>query len=165
MKTKIMLVLSVFACLLVLQSTTAICAESSGAPELVGLLTNQLGITESQASGGAGALFQMAKGSLPESDYLKVAEAIPGIDTLIQSAPAVSSSNKGVSGQIDGFAKGLGSITRTADNVNKMAMVTDQFSKLGLDPGMVSQFIPIILNYANSKGGETVMNLLKSVWQ
>jgi hypothetical protein len=166
MKTKKIFVLSaLLSCLILFQFTENIHAGSSGAMDIVGLLTGQLGVTEGQATGGAGALFKMAKDSLPESDYGKVSESLPGIDTLIQSAPKVSDSTAGISGKMGGVTEGLGSLTKPAESVNKLAAVTDQFSQLGLDQSMVSQFIPIILNYANTKGGETVMNLLKGVWQ
>jgi hypothetical protein len=42
-----------------------------------------------------------------------------------------------------------------------MASLTDRFSTLGLDNKMVNEYITVILDYANSEGGETVMNLLK----
>jgi len=166
MKSKKILVLGVLlSCLIVFQFTENSCAESSGAMELVGLLTDQLGVTENQATGGAGALFKTAKDNLSESDYGKVAEALPGIGTLIQSAPKVSDSTAGLSKKMGGVTEGLGSLTKAAEGVNKLTAVTNQFSQLGLDQDMVSQFIPIILNYANTKGGETVMNLLKGAWK
>jgi hypothetical protein len=166
MKTQKIFILGILlSCLLFFKFTGNIYAGSSGAMDLVGLLTGQLGVTESQATGGAGALFKMAKGSLSESDYGKVSESLPDIDTLIQSAPKVSDSTAGISGKIGGVTEGLGSLTKPVERVNKLAAVTDQFSQLGMDQSMVSQFIPIILNYANTKGGETVMNLLKGVWQ
>jgi len=47
------------AVVIVLVSTGAGRAQTSG---LVGMLTSQLGVTEQQASGGAGSLFNFAKG-------------------------------------------------------------------------------------------------------
>ena len=143
----------------------ALSAESSGAMKLVGILTDQLDVTENQAAGGAGALFQTAKERLPESDFARVSSAIPGLSQLIGAAPAVSKGAGGFSDKIGGAGKGLEGLAKTAKNLDRLAGVQNQFSQLGLDPGMVSQFIPLILNFANSAGGETVMNLLKGVWQ
>ena len=140
-------------------------AAGGGAMELVGLLTSQMGVTETQATGGAGALFQAAKNRLSEKDYAQVSEAIPGIGSLTQAAPMVSESPGGISKKVSGVTKGLGSLTKTAESVNQMAAVKDQFSQLGLDTDMVSRFVPVILDYAKSQGGQTVMNLLKGVWQ
>ena len=36
------------------------------------------------------------------------------------------------------------------------------FSQLGLSPETMNQFVPVILDYVESKGGETVKNLLAS---
>ncbi len=165
MKKKISVLGLLLSFLFIFQFSGPVYAESSGIMELVGLLSNQLKVTDDQATGGAGALFKMAKDNLPETDYSKVAEALPGIGSLIQSAPKISESAAGFSEKLGGAAEGMGALSKAAENVNKLAAVSDQFSQLGLDKGMVSQFIPVILNYANSKGGETIMNLLKSVWQ
>ena len=181
MKTKKRPVLiAVFSCLLMLFSAgivwaeisetlttleTLAPAETSGTMDLVKMLTSQLGVTEPQATGGAGALFGMAKEALSENDYGQVAGAIPGIGDLINAAPAVSESTSDVSDKIGGFAGGLGSVTKAVDSANKFAAVNDQFKQLGLDAGMVSQFVPVLLSFADSAGGESVMNILKSVWQ
>ncbi len=143
----------------------ALSADSPGAMELVGILTDKLDVTEDQAAGGAGALFQSAKESLPENDYARVSSAIPGLSRLIEAAPAVSEAAGGFSDKIGGGGKGLEGLAKTAQNLDRLAGVQNQFSQLGLDPGMVSRFIPLILDFANSAGGETVMNLLKGVWQ
>ena len=47
---------------------------------LVDLLSSQLGITKDQASGGAGAIFQLAKQNLTVEDFSSIAKAVPGID-------------------------------------------------------------------------------------
>ena len=68
-------------------------------PELIGQLTKTLNITPAQASGGAGALFGLAKGRLSAADFSKVAANVPGMESLIKSAPASKSSAvKGLSG-------------------------------------------------------------------
>lgn len=56
-------------------------------PELVGQLTKQLNIKPEQAIGGAGALFGVAKTKLKPEDFLKVSNAVPGIDGLLKAAP------------------------------------------------------------------------------
>jgi hypothetical protein len=165
MKKKITVWGLLFTFLLISQFTQNIYGESSGIMDLVGLLSNQLKVTEDQATGGAGSLFKVAKETMSETDYGKVAEALPGIGSLIESAPKISESAAGLSEKLGGAVQGISALSKAEENVNKLAAVSDQFSQLGLDKGMVSQFIPIILNYANSKGGETIMNLLKGVWQ
>jgi hypothetical protein len=42
-----------------------------------------------------------------------------------------------------------------------MATLGEAFSKLGMASDMVSQFIPIILDYVKQGGGDAVMGLLQ----
>jgi hypothetical protein len=41
--------------------------------------------------------------------------------------------------------------------------VGESFSKLGMQPDMVNQFVPTILQYVESKGGATTKNILAAV--
>jgi hypothetical protein len=140
-------------------------ATPAGAMALVNLLTDRLDVTEKQASGGAGSLFNMARGLLSETDYGQVAEAVPGIGDLIKAAPDVSQASSRASDKISELTQGLGAVTDAVDNAKKYAVVYEQFKKLGLDTDMVSKFIPVILSFVESSGGETVMKILKSVWE
>lgn len=119
----------------------------AASPELVGQLTKALSITPVQASGGAGALFGLAKSRLGAADFGKVAESVPGIDGLMKSAPA-SSATKNVPGLASlGGLGGLGS-------------VAGSFQKLGLSPAMAAKFVPILTKFVESKGGSEVASLL-----
>jgi hypothetical protein len=125
---------------------------SSASPELVGQLTKALSITPSQASGGAGALFGLAKSRLSPADFSKVAASVPGIDKLIKSAPAVpkSSASSGLSGLANSVPGGLGGLVSLAG----------PFRKLGLSPDMAAKFVPVITKFVESKGGSGVAELL-----
>jgi hypothetical protein len=124
----------------------------TGNPELVGQLTKALSITPAQASGGAGALFGLAKSKLSPADFSQVAASVPGIDKLIKSAPAASKNSAlgGLSGLGNSVPGGLGSL----------AAVTGPFKKLGLSPDMAAKFVPILTQFVQSKGGEGVAGLL-----
>src|SRR6185503_2259319 len=90
MTTRIRIVL-ITACLV------ACCAAASGqtptppaknpSPELVGQLTKELSITPEQATGGAGALFGLAKTRLKPDQFSQVAKVVPGMDGLLKAAP------------------------------------------------------------------------------
>jgi hypothetical protein len=118
-------------------------AEDSG---LVGLLTSKLGVTGEQATGGAGAIFKMAKEKLNADDFGKIAAVVPGVDKLVKAAPATEEK------------KGWGSAIGKFSEISSLA---GSFSKLGLSADMVGKFTGIILPFVQSKGGDTVMNLLK----
>lgn len=122
--------------------------------ELVEQLVKNLGVSEDAAKGGSGLLFNMAKEKLGSGDFSKVASALPGIDDLMKSAPE----SGGMLGGIGKLASGLGG---GAGQLGSLASLAGGFSKLGMDSGMIAQFIPIILSFAQSKGGGVVKGLLE----
>jgi hypothetical protein len=133
------------------QSSAANLAKTAS-PELIGQLTKALSITPAQASGGAGALFGLAKSRLSAADFSKVAASVPGIDSLIKSAPAPSknSAPSGLSGLANSLPGALGSLTSVAG----------PFKKLGLPPEMAAKFVPMLTQFVESKGGAGVAGLL-----
>ena len=120
--------------------------------ELLQQLTQNLGVNEEQAKGGAGLLFKLVKDKLEGNDFAKVSEALPGIDSLMKSAPGG-----------DGLGAAIGSLTSVLGGGGKLAGLANLaggFSKLNMDSGMIGKFLPIILSFAQSKGGDLVKNLL-----
>ena len=133
----------------------ALTVENSANPDLVGSLVSKLGVTPKQAEGGAGALLGLAKGKLKADDFAKVATAIPGTDKLIASAPVADAPKGGgalgaAAGAVGGKAAGL-------------AGLAPVFSKLGLKSDMVAKYAPVVVDYAQKKGGDTVGKLLGGV--
>ena len=133
------------------QSTAADIAKSAS-PELVGQLTKALSITPAQASGGAGTLFGLAKSRLSSADFSKVANSVPGIESLIKSAPAASKNSvlNGIPGAGNSMSGALGS----------MAAAAGPFKKLGLSPEMAAKFVPVLTKFVEAKGGSGVAALL-----
>jgi hypothetical protein len=124
-------------------------------PELIGDLTKTLSITPAQASGGAGALFGLAKSRLNAGDFSKLAAVVPGMDSLIKSAPAVPKNSA---------AGGLSSLGGSLPGaLGGLASMAGPFKKLGLPPDMVAKFVPVLTQYVESKGGSTVAGLLGGV--
>ncbi len=142
-------------CLLVFILLAGLPAVNAQGLDLVGLLSSQLGISTNQASGGAGAIFQLAKQNMTAQDFESVTSAVPGMNQMLNAAPEAgggAGSLGRISSMLSGSSKKLGGITGLAGS----------FEKLGLDSGMVNAFIPIILDYVKGRGGETVANLLKA---
>jgi hypothetical protein len=126
--------------------------------DLVSMLTQNLGVNESQAKGGAGLIFNLAKKKLPASDFSKVASAVPGIQGLVGAAPAAAGG-----GVLGGLGKMVGGLGGAAGGLDSLASLAGGFTKLGLGSGMVAKFIPIILQFVQSKGGDGVKALLEKV--
>ncbi|NEO99864.1 MAG: DUF2780 domain-containing protein [Symploca sp. SIO2E9] len=124
--------------------------------ELIQLLTQNLGVQESQAMGGAGLIFQLAKEKLGEDTFSTVAQYVPGIGDMLQEAPQAG----GMLGALGGLASAMGG---EAAGIGNLVSLAGGFSQLGLDGGMVGQFVPIILSYLQNQGGDEVTSLLENI--
>ena len=121
--------------------------------DLLGLLTDQLGISDEQAAGGAGMILKMAKDALG-GDFSQITDAIPELSGLVDQAPE----SNGLMGAIGGLASSFG-----GGDIGSLLSLGSGFSKLGLDADMIPKFIPIILDFVNGNGGSGIMNLLSKV--
>ena len=147
MKTQRLRISFVSALLLLLSGCSMIPGmgnNSSGAGALIGMLTSQLGVSNEQALGGTAALFGLAKQSLSAGDFSSVTKSLPGIGSLLGMASMSGGSSDASSG-------------------GGLASVAEQFSSLGLGPDMPEKFVPVVLDYAKSAGGDNTMNLLQGV--
>jgi hypothetical protein len=143
---------AIAALVIVLLSTGTGKAQTS---DLVGMLTSQLGVSEQQASGGAGSLLNFAKGQMGAGDFDVVSSTLPEVTSLVGAAPEASSGALGsASSLLGGSSSGLGDV----------AGVTSAFSDLGMSPTMVNEFVPVILEYTQSAGSEQAMQLLKGAF-
>ncbi|MEM7224239.1 MAG: DUF2780 domain-containing protein [Pseudomonadota bacterium] len=123
--------------------------------DLIGLLTSQLGVTETQAAGGAGSLFGAAKEQMSPGDFKTVEEGLPGVDGLIDQAPEPSESSSLLS-------SGSSLLGGSGSEAASMGTVVSSFESLGMSPEMVQQFVPIVTKYAGDVGGPEVAQLLKA---
>jgi hypothetical protein len=135
-------------------------ADSSG---LISLLTSRLGVTNAQAEGGSGALLGHAKQKLSADDFSKVTDAMPETESLIEAAPKAEKAG-GLAEKLGGASSLLGGGEKTS-SLAGMAGLANSFSSLGLSSDMVGKFVPIILEYAKSKGGDSVSSILKGALQ
>jgi len=127
-------------------------------PGLVNTLVQQLGITPEQATGGAGSIFSMVKQGMNSTDFAKVSNAVPGMDQLLAAAPGQAAPSSGMTGLMGLAASALG---RSGGSLGNLASLAGSFQSLGLNSGMISQFIPVILQAVQSQGGSTTMGMLQ----
>ncbi|SNX49947.1 hypothetical protein VTH8203_03595 [Vibrio thalassae] len=93
-----------------------------------------------QATTGAGALLSFAQTQLSSRQKSELNSLIPGLSTLTGS--------------------GL------LSSVENMESVKNAFASVGLDPALISQFAPVILNYLGTQGASSgLMSSLSSLWQ
>ena len=129
--------------------------------ELIEQLVGNLGIQEEQAKGGAGLLFQLAKDKLGEGEFAQVADCVPGMSSLLQAAPASSSGGGGMMSALGGLASSA--LGGQASGIGDLLTLAGSFSKLDLSSDMIGKFVPIILSYVQSQGGDGVKGLLEQV--
>jgi Protein of unknown function VcgC/VcgE (DUF2780) len=132
-----------------LAQTSATPATTSGSG-LVSQLSKGLSITRPQASGGAGALFALAKTRLSPDEFSKVSSAVPNMSSLLKAAPAPSENS------------GLSSLeSALPGNMGRTAEAAEAFHKLGLSPEMAGKFLPIMSKYVEARGGSSTAALLE----
>lgn len=118
---------------------------SGEAQQLLGQLEGQLDITETQAAGGTGALLQLAKNNLGSSAISALTNKAPGVSSLL--------------GADNSLTGGL------LSNISSMDGVQSAFSALGMDSGMIQQFVPIIMGFLGDQGvGSSLLGNLQSLW-
>ncbi|MCG7981347.1 MAG: DUF2780 domain-containing protein [Candidatus Thiodiazotropha lotti] len=126
--------------------------------ELVQQLVSGAGVSQEQAEGGAGLLFGLVKDQLSSGDFSQVTNAVPGIESLIDAAPSEDSG--GLGGLLGGVASAIG-----GEQLGNMASLASGFSKLDLDAGMIGKFVPIVLSFLQSQGGDGLSGLVAKVLQ
>ncbi|ODB95006.1 hypothetical protein A3194_19775 [Candidatus Thiodiazotropha endoloripes] len=126
--------------------------------ELVQQLISGAGVSQEQAEGGAGLLFGLVKDQLSSGDFSQVTNAVPGIESLIDAAPSEGSG--GLGGLLGGVASAIG-----GEQLGNMASLASGFSKLDLDAGMIGKFVPIVLSFLQSQGGDGLSDLVAKVLQ
>jgi hypothetical protein len=128
-------------------------ANSAG---LTNILVEQLGVSQQQALGGAGAIFQTAKESMTQEAFASLSQSTPGMSDMLNAAPVVSDSLS----DLTSLSAMMGDTDGTLGN---MASLASSFQQLGLSPEMVGQFVPIVTNYVKETSGQVTANLLQSI--
>ena len=101
---------------------------SATASELVGALTQKLGVTEQQATGGAGALFGLAQSKLSPDHFSQVARVVPGMEGLLQAAPTGGATGRMADAATSAASSLLG---KSGENLGGLASLAGPFSQLG----------------------------------
>jgi Protein of unknown function VcgC/VcgE (DUF2780) len=150
MRTKFFLLTIGLICLAFVSHSQTQTTPNVNENELVKSLSTKMKIKPEQAAGGAGSIFNYAKGKLSAKDFAKVSSAVPGMDQLLSAAPkADTSSPTGALSQLGGAAG--------------IASLAGPFKSLGMGPEMVGKMVPEVLNYVGIKGGDATKALLSNV--
>ncbi|ADE16065.1 conserved hypothetical protein [Nitrosococcus halophilus Nc 4] len=132
--------------------TTAARSMGTSQTGLTDILMNQLGVSQQQALGGAGAIFQAAKTNMDSKAFTNLSQSVPGMNEMLSAAPKMSNVTSGISSMMGDANNALGS----------MASLAASFKQLNLSPDMVGQFIPVVTDYVRNTSGQAMANLLQS---
>jgi len=103
----------------------------TGGADIVSQLSKQVGVTDTQAAGGLGAVLALAKEKLGGVDFDKIASVIPGADKYLKAAADLGAVT-GNLGDLKGLTGALGKLGMSADQSAKFTpAVTEQVGKLG----------------------------------
>ncbi|OQW77480.1 MAG: hypothetical protein BVN35_04995 [Proteobacteria bacterium ST_bin11] len=121
---------------------------------LIDVLVGQLGISPQQALGGVGSIFSVAQQRMNPGDFSQLSDAVPGIDRYLSAVPQQGSASGSQS--LLGAAGGL-----MGGQLGGLANLAGSFQSLGMNPSLVSQFVPVVLQYVQNQSGAGAMNLLQ----
>lgn len=122
---------------------------------LVNVLVNQLGVNQQQAMGGVGSIFSLAQQRMNPTDFMQLRGNVPGMDQYLSAVPEPSSSSLligSAASMLGGQAGGLGNL----------AALAGSFQTLGMNTNMITQFVPLVLQYVQGQSGAGAMSLLQS---
>ena len=125
------------------------------AGSLTELLMQRTGVTQAQAEGGAGALFQIAKAKMQADAFAQLEQSVPGLQGMLGAVPALTQTG-GLAGRLSAIA---GSSGGTAGN---LLSVASAFQQQGMSPAMMQQFIPVLIEYVKARSNETLVNTLSA---
>lgn len=129
---------------------------SSVSGGLTDMLVQQLGVTPTQATGGAGAVFQLAKSKMQAAAFEKLSGSVPGMSGLLAAAPAMNPA----AGGLNALAKNVPGMS--GNSTSNLVGLAGSFQQLGLGPDMVQKFVPVVMQYVQGTGGGAVSSMLQS---
>ena len=120
------------------------------AGELTNLLVQRLGVTSEQATGGAGALLQIAKTRMNPEAFAKLSQQVPDVSQLLSAVPALQpqSGLGGLAGKLAGLS-GDSSISTALTAVSI-------FQQLGMKPETMQKFVPVVVDYVRGNTGDAI---------
>ena len=130
-------------------------AQAVQAGSLTELLMQRTGVTQAQAQGGAGALFQIAKNKMQADSFAQLEQSVPGMQGMLGTVPTLPQQG-GLAGQLSSLAGASGG---TAGN---LISVISAFQQQGMSPAMVQQFIPVVIEYVKARGNGALADTLNA---
>jgi Protein of unknown function VcgC/VcgE (DUF2780) len=127
--------------------------------ELVTSLVSQLGISQSQAQGGAGAIFKAAQERLGTGQFEQLLGNVPGIKDLLAHAPSTNDGG-GLGGMLGGLASLAGKMG--GGEMAQAAQLLASMNSLGINKDTLMKFVPVVMKFLESKGGPQLVEQVRA---
>ncbi|TRW94356.1 DUF2780 domain-containing protein [Candidatus Methylobacter oryzae] len=131
-------------------------AQPLQAGSLTDLLMQRTGVTQAQAMGGAGALFQIAKTKMQADAFAQLERSVPGMQGMLGAAPVLSQPTGGLAGRLSSIAGASGG------TVGNLISAASAFEQQGMSPAMIQQFVPVVIDYVRAQGNDALVNTLST---
>jgi hypothetical protein len=109
---------------------------------LIDDITGKLGLDQGQAEGAVGAIMKLAQGKLAPDHVGELKTLIPGLDGMMQRAPA--------GGGGGGLLGGLGGML--GGKLGEIAKVVGALESLGIDKSKLGALADVVLGFIKAKG-------------
>ncbi len=126
-------------------------AKNLHADELTNLLVQQVGVTPTQAMGGAGALLQIAQTRMNPEVFTTLAQQLPDVQKLLSAVPALQKEGSGLSG----LARKLAGLSGDS-SISSALTAVSLFQQLGMKPETMQRFIPVVIEYVKGNTGTAI---------
>jgi hypothetical protein len=137
-----------------LSTAAATAGKLAATSSLTSMITSQLGVTDTQAKGGLGTIFGLAKSTLGNADFSQLSGMVPEMDTLLAAAPALSENAQGLSSL-------MGSAGKYGSALQGATQAYSQFKTLGIGVNQIPQYITVTNEFLESKGGGDTVAIFK----
>ncbi|GAB2676803.1 DUF2780 domain-containing protein [Aliiglaciecola sp. 3_MG-2023] len=124
---------------------------------LVTMVSENLDVSEAQSEGGLASIFDYAKDNLSDTNYTELAQTIPGLDSLLDNVPALTSDASTDSASVSGLLSKASEYSSSLSTINELKQ---QFDALGLDTEMITSFISQINSFFSED--KDTLSLLQS---
>jgi Protein of unknown function VcgC/VcgE (DUF2780) len=128
--------------------------------ELITSLVSQLGVSQAQAQGGAGAIFKAAQDRLGTGQFEQLLGNVPGVKDLLAHAPSAGDGGGGLGGMLGGLASLAGKMGR--GDMAQAAQLLAAMNSLGINKDTLMKFVPVVMKFLESKGGPQLVEQVRA---
>jgi hypothetical protein len=118
--------------------------------DLIQTITSQLGLSQPQAQGAIGGIFNLLKSKLAPEEITRMKGAIPGLEQFSAAAPAAG-------GLMGAFGSMMGG------NAGLAAQALTVFQKLGIKTDQIGPIVKLVTEHLGANGCEDIVKKISAL--